>query len=294
MKDKDEKEFFDLNNVEIEYNEDFDSNKTKSLTKFPNKNIEFDLDDGSNNFSKSLNFNSHKCFAPKVKFKPCLKKPSPIFFKKVNAKFHANNEIISEELLSEKESSLMDESSSSDYIVDNTENDKEDEINDNKLKNNIAKNPIMKPIDELIDIYKKDIKPQKENNIKLYEHKSIGTFLSQRNIDCKCKNLIKNFRNNLYRTKLKYARIKNKEQEYKLKDSNFKKFGLDLVIVNKKSNNDYTIIPINDNDNSNSDEDPDDMDNLRGTISYNKSKTGDIKESKKRVNIFDVLRKSCK
>ena len=115
-----------------------------------------------------------------------------------------------------------------------------------------------------------------------------------KNIDCKCKNLIKNFRNNLYRTKLKYARIKNKEQEYKLKDSNFKKFGLDLVIVNKKSNNDYTIIPINDNDNSNSDEDPDDMDNLRGTISYNKSKTGDIKESKKRVNIFDVLRKSCK
>ena len=158
----------------------------------------------------------------------------------------------------------------------------------------MVKNPIMKPIDELIDIYKKDIKPQKENNIKLYEHKSIGTFLSQKNIDCKCKNLIKNFRNNLYRTKLKYARIKNKEQEYKLKDSNFKKFGLDLVIVNKKSNNDYTIIPINDNDNSNSDEDPDDMDNLRGTISYNKSKTGEIKESKKRVNIFDVLRKSCK
>ena len=85
--------------------------------------------------------------------------------------------------------------------------------------------------------------------------------------------------------------IREREKE---KDSNFKKFGLDLVIVNKKSNNDYTIIPINDNDNSNSDEDPDDMDNLRGTISYNKSKTGDIKESKKRVNIFDVLRKSCK
>ena len=38
MKGKDSNDYFDLNNIEIEYNEDFDSTKTKSLTKFPKKN----------------------------------------------------------------------------------------------------------------------------------------------------------------------------------------------------------------------------------------------------------------
>ena len=80
MKDKESNIILDMDNVEIEYNEDFDSNKTKSLIKFPNKNKEFNIDNPSQNFSKSLNFSSHKCYAPKIKYKQILKKPSPIFF----------------------------------------------------------------------------------------------------------------------------------------------------------------------------------------------------------------------
>ena len=56
------------NDIEIEYNEDFSSEKTKSLTKFPikiTKNNEFNIDNSRQNFSKSLNFNFRQCFAPK-------------------------------------------------------------------------------------------------------------------------------------------------------------------------------------------------------------------------------------
>ena len=59
MIEKEPNDSFDLENVEIEYNEDIDTNKTKSLKKFPKKNVEFNLDNPSQNFSKSLNFNSH-------------------------------------------------------------------------------------------------------------------------------------------------------------------------------------------------------------------------------------------
>ena len=58
-------------NIQIEYNDDddFELEKTKSLNKFPLKviNNEFYLDDIYKNFSKSLNFNFNKCFAPKPK-----------------------------------------------------------------------------------------------------------------------------------------------------------------------------------------------------------------------------------
>ena len=62
----------DDNDIQIEYNNDFELEKTKSLKKFPLKiitNNEFYLDDIYKNFSKSLNFNFHKCFAPKPKRK---------------------------------------------------------------------------------------------------------------------------------------------------------------------------------------------------------------------------------
>ena len=57
MIEKEPNDSFDLENVEIEYNEDTDTNKTKSLKKFPKKSVEFNLDNPSQNFSKSLNFN---------------------------------------------------------------------------------------------------------------------------------------------------------------------------------------------------------------------------------------------
>ena len=82
MKDKESNIILDMDNVEIEYNEDFDSNKTKSLIKFPNKNKEFNIDNPSKNFSKSLNFNSRQCYAPKIKYKKKQKKTFTNFFQK--------------------------------------------------------------------------------------------------------------------------------------------------------------------------------------------------------------------
>ena len=294
MKDKESHIIFDLNNVEIEYNEDFDSNKTKSLTKFPNKNKEFKLDNPSKNFSKSLNFNSRQCFAPKIKFKKNNKRPSPIFFKKIQNEYTMKTqcEAISEDLLSEKESSLSNESSSSDYSSDNLE-DNNNNNNEKNSQENKNKNE------------KSNIKKEKENknDMKTYEHKTIAVFPHQSDKDKQNKNNIKIFRNSLHKIKSKYSKIKNKEQEFTLKNKFKKKFRLDLIIINKKNNinNEYIVIPINnnnDNTKSNSDDDSDDVSNLRETISYNQSKLKKDKEKKKDsqqvINIYEVLRKSVK
>ena len=295
MKDKESHIIFDLNNVEIEYNEDFDSNKTKSLTKFPNKNKEFKLDNPSKNFSKSLNFNSRQCFAPKIKFKKNNKRPSPIFFKKIQNEYTMKTqcEAISEDLLSEKESSLSNESSSSDYSSDNLEDNNNNNNNEKNSQQNKNKNE------------KSNIKKEKENknDMKTYEHKTIAVFPHQSDKDKQNKNNIKIFRNSLHKIKSKYSNIKNKEQEFTLKNKFKKKFRLDLIISNKKNNinNEYIVIPINnnnDNTKSNSDDDSDDVSNLRETISYNQSKLKKDKEKKKDsqqvINIYEVLRKSVK
>ena len=295
MKDKESHIIFDLNNVEIEYNEDFDSNKTKSLTKFPNKNKEFKLDNPSKNFSKSLNFNSRQCFAPKIKFKKNNKRPSPIFFKKIQNEYTMKTqcEAISEDLLSEKESSLSNESSSSDYSSDNLEDNNNNNNNEKNSQENKNKNE------------KSNIKKEKENknDMKTYEHKTIAVFPHQSDKDKQNKNNIKIFRNSLHKIKSKYSKIKNKEQEFTLKNKFKKKFRLDLIISNKKNNinNEYIVIPINnnnDNTKSNSDDDSDDVSNLRETISYNQSKLKKDKEKKKDsqqvINIYEVLRKSVK
>ena len=294
MKDKESHIIFDLNNVEIEYNEDFEVNKTKSLTKFPNKNKEFKLDNPSKNFSKSLNFNSRQCFAPKIKFKKNNKRPSPIFFKKIQNEYTMKTqcEAISEDLLSEKESSLSNESSSSDYSSDNLE-DNNNNNNEKNSQENKNKNE------------KSNIKKEKENknDMKTYEHKTIAGFPHQSDKDKQNKNNIKIFINSLHKIKSKYSKIKNKEQEFTLKNKFKKKFRLDLIISNKKNNinNEYIVIPINnnnDNTKSNSDDDSDDVSNLRETISYNQSKLKKDKEKKKDsqqvINIYEVLRKSVK
>ena len=301
MKVKDSNDYFNLNNVEIEYNDDFDTNKTKSLIKFPNKNNEFILDNSSKNFSKSLKFNSRQCYAPKIKFKKCLKKPSPIFFKKIANKHTMKTQcdVISEELLSEKESSLLSDSSSSDYILDNKEENKEDDNDisgENKNENEIKMDMEKKHIDDLIGIYKQD--KEFQSDMKIYEHRSIGVFPYQSCKNISNKNCLKIYRNNLHRIKMKLTQPKNKEQEFILKNAIKKKYRLDLVTNNKKANlnNEYTIIPINSNEKSNSDEDSDDMKKLRNTISYNQSKLKKEKEkdSQKIVNIYEVLRKSVK
>ena len=134
--------------------------------------------------------------------------------------------------------------------------------------------------------------------MKLYEHKSIGIFPYQGYKDKQNKNNIKFFRNNLHKIKIRFAQLKNKEQEFTLKNSLKKKYRLDLIINNKKANinNEYSVIPINNNDNSDSDDDSCDMSNLRGTINFNQSKQKKEKkdETQKIVNIYEVLRKSVK
>ena len=304
MKDKEKNDdFLDLDNVEIEYNEDIDTTKTKSLKKFPKKSVEFNLDNPSQNFSKSLNFNSHKCYAPKIKHKQFLKKPSPIFFKKIKYDNNLNipNEPVIEEILSEKEPSLMDEDSSSDCIIDNIDESNNNNL-ENKYENEPKENLNKKPIDDLINIYKGDkkSKEEKNNDFKLYEHKTIGTFAFHNNVDIQDKNPIKSYRNNLYKIKMKYAKIINREQEYSLKDEFRNKYKFNLIFNNKKTNfdNEYKIIPINNDENSDSEEENDFSTNLRGTISYNQSKLKKEKKNKKDkpkiVNILEVLRKSVK
>jgi hypothetical protein len=307
MIDKETNDFLDLDNVEIEYNEDIDTTKTKSLTKFPNKIVEFNLDNASQNFSKSLNFNSHKCYAPKIKHKQYLKKPSPIFFKKINYNNNLKipNEPVIEEILSEKEPSLMDEDSSSDFIIDDFDENNNNN-NGNKNENEPRENQNKKPIDDLINIYKEDKKPKEEknNDFKLYEHKTIGTFAFHNNVEIQDKNQIKLYRNNLCRIKMKYAKIINREQEFSLNDELKNKYGLNLIFNNKKTNvdNEYKIIPINNDENSDSEEENDISTNLRETISYNQSKLKKKKNNEKKnekdkpkiVNILEVLRKSVK
>ena len=305
MIDKEINDFLDLENVEIEYNEDTETDKAKSLKKFPKKSAEFNKDNPSQYFSQSLNFSSHKCYAPKIKYKQILKKPSPIFFKKIKYIHNMDepNRPVIEEILSEKETSLLDESSSSDFIIDNL-----DECNNNedKFENEPKANQNKKFIDDLINIYKGDKKTneEKNNDIKLYEHKTIGTFTFHNNVDKQNKNQIKFYRNNLYKIKTKYAKINNKEQEFSLKDDLKNKYRLNLLINNKKGNvdNEYKIIPINNDEDSNSDEENEISTNFRETISFKQSKlkkekNKEMKKEKEKpkiVNILEVLRKSLK
>ena len=109
--------------IEIEYNEDFSSEKTKSLTKFPTKitkNDEFHVDNSRKNFSKSLNFNFRQCFAPKIRSKKSSKNPTPIF-KKNKSNINNQEHIITEDFLSEKGSSLNNDSFEASDLENNNE-----------------------------------------------------------------------------------------------------------------------------------------------------------------------------
>ena len=137
--------------LQIGFSYDYDNEleKTKSLNKFPMKEItysEFYIDGKYKNFSKSLNFNSHKCFAPKAKIKQSSKNPTPIIFEKQNNFFDLNlknqqpKSIEDAYTYSEKELSLDNESSfssdiESEYKEINYINNNID-INSNLIYNN--------------------------------------------------------------------------------------------------------------------------------------------------------------
>jgi len=315
-------------NIEIEYNEDFSSEKTKSLNKFPVKiiqNNEFNLDNSQKIFSKTLNFNCHQCFAPKAKKKRSNKNPSPIIFKKHlnNNKMNDQIQIIKEDILSEKESSLNNESSFSYDSKDDNENNNDNDNNENNINNNNDNNDININNIELKDNsnYKllnqnniiienkntdsnifnkeniniiKDISKDNKKNVKNYEHKTINVFYGKNN-DKNSKKSIKRLRNNLFYIKKNYIKKANKEVEYAIKEKDKKKYRLDLIKDLKKSDldNEYKIIPINTiEDNTSDEENEEDMSKFRKTIKFSNSKinkeNNNINENKG-VTIFDVL-----
>jgi hypothetical protein len=291
MSKKNEFENLNLeNDVEIEYNEEeeISPDKTKSLTKFPSKiekNNEFRLDSSYKNFSKSLGFNFKQCFAPKSKIRYSNKKITPLIFKKNEniCNLDTQDRIITDDAISEKESfnnesSFSSDDSEVDYENNNTNiNTINDESNNND--NNIINNNTQK-------LEEKD--NDKKNNIKAYEHKTIGIFNTKNNYNTK--ENMKSMRNSLYKIRLKCIKEKHKEVEYLIKEKDKNKYRLDIIKNTRKYeiDNEYKIIPIN-NIQDNSEEDNEDMSNFRTTISYSNSKLNQKSEDKG-VTIYDVLK----
>lgn len=301
-------------NIEIEYNDDFSSEKTKSLNKFPTKiinNNEFYLDNQYKNFSKSLNFNFKRCFAPKPKIKQSNKNPPPIIFEKQKDIYNLNiqDQIITEEAFSEKEVSLENESCSSDYENQNNEINNfnynknitnKDIIYNNKNNNfNICKNlygnnSFKKNEDKNNNLYINKIniieEEKEKNNLKIYEHKTINEFPFKHNSK---KGNLKSIRNNLFQVKLRTLKAYNREVEYSIKDKAKIKYNLDLI--NNKSKKDehyeiYKIIPINNN--KTNEEEKEDMSIFRKTINFNSSKLNlekNKRKDEKGITIYDVL-----
>ena len=283
--------------IEIEYNEDFSSEKTKSLTKFPTKitkNDEFHVDNSRKNFSKSLNFNFRQCFAPKIRSKKSSKNPTPIF-KKNKSNINNQEHIITEDFLSEKGSSLNNDSFEASDLENNNE--------ESKIQNNI----IYENKDFNVNINEKNNNEiqKKDNiiinkNIKCYEHKTIS-FLQGKVSSNKNSKDIKRARMNLLKIKNEALDKMYKETEYKIKENNKTRYNLDLIQNSEKykHDNEYKVIKINDIEDEDEDED---MSTFRTTISFNKSK---IKKANKEVSknneienkgytIYDALRNNKK
>ena len=313
----------DKDDFQIEYNDDFDSEKTKSLNKFPMKtlsNEDFYLDDTSKKFSKSLNFNFHKCFAPKFKIRQSSRNPTPIIFEKQSniSNLNTQDHFITEDAISEKEQSLDNDSSySSDFenddqafdflnINSNKQIKKTKYINSNQVinSNNYSNYIISKNLLDYSIEDKKDnvnqiniMKDNKNQNIsiKKYEHKTINEFPIKNNVNDNCaKGNMKSLRNSLFRAKIKCLKEKNKEVEYSIKERVKMNFGLD--IINSKNDNElekYKVIKINNvNECNDNNGDVEDMRSFRQTISYNTSKlTSENKKiiEDKGITIYEVL-----
>ena len=306
----------------IEY--DFTSEKTKSLNKFPSKmlsNDEYYFDDTHKNFSKSLKFNSHKCFAPKPKIKQSSKNPTPIIYEKQSeiSNINAKENVVIEDALTEKEESLDNESSfSSDFENLNDNYNKNNINNDFNYYNQFTNNNNYIISKNLLDISDKKFEDKNEglnenkiniikeskdiNNLQLYGHKTITSFpLKNNNANAFIKENMKAIRSGLFRAKMKSLKEQFGEVEYSIKDKILKKYGLDIKSNKTKKlghNIDfYKIIPINNNKNEDSnsvkkDEEIEDMSNFRNTIGFNASKLRAKKNKnneEKGITIYDVL-----
>jgi hypothetical protein len=283
-------------------------------------NEDFYLDDTSKNFSKSLNFNFHKCFAPKFKIRQSSRNPTPIIFEKQSniSNLNTQDHFITEDAISEKEQSLDNDSSySSDFenddqtfdflnINSNKQIKKTKYINSNQVINSnnnsnyiISKNLLDNSIEDKKDNMNQIniIKDNKNQNIsiKKYEHKTINEFPIKNNVNDNCaKGNMKSLRNSLFRAKIKCLKEKNKEVEYSIKERVKMNYGLD--IINSKNDNElekYKVIKINNvNECNDNNGDVEDMRSFRQTISYNTSKlTSENKKiiEDKGITIYEVL-----
>jgi hypothetical protein len=276
-KNEELKPILDENDFEIEYNEEDDiiPEKTKSLTQFPLKLLskeDFSDIEINKSYSKSLNFNFSKCFAPKQAYRHSNKNPSPIF-SAINHSNINNLEYLNKgEALTDFDNSLDAESSNNsdsyDYYDKNSEL-KQINLNDNNF---IISDKLLNQIDDRNEII--------ENNSqsKHIKYQSI-TFYHKKNL--------KSFRNSLFKMKLKSAKFKNKEEQHYLKENIKKKYGLDIQNKIKKKSylcNDIKIIPINEinNDNEN-------MNKFRKTIGFNMGKNNSKNEEKRGITVYDAL-----
>lgn len=283
--------------IEIEYNDDFSSEKTKSLTKFPTKitkNDEFHIDNSRKNFSKSLNFNFRQCFAPKIRSKKSSKNPTPIF-KKNKSNMNNQEQIITEDYLSEKGSSLYNDSfEASDLENFNEESNIQNNIIFEKKGFNVINNEKNNN-----EIQKKDNNIIINKNIKCYEHKTIS-FLQGKESSNKNSKDIKRSRMELLKIKYEALGKIYKETEYKIKENNKARYNLDLIQNSEKykHDNEYKVIKINDIE----DDEDEDMSKFRTTISFTKSKFNkankeDCKNNEienKGYTIYDALRNNKK
>ena len=283
--------------IEIEYNDDFSSEKTKSLTKFPikiTKNDEFHIDNSRKNFSKSFNFNFRQCFAPKIRSKKSSKNPTPIFKKNKN-NMNNQEQIITEDYLSEKGSSLYNDSFEASDLENNNE---ESNIQNNIIFQNKDFNVINNEKNNN-EIQKKDNNIIINKNIKCYEHKTISFFQGKESSNKNSKD-IKRARMELLKIKYEALGKIYKETEYKIKENNKARYNLDLIqnYEKYKHDNEYKVIKINDIE----DDEDEDMSKFRTTISFTKSKFNKaIKEDcknneieNKGYTIYDALRNNKK
>jgi hypothetical protein len=307
----------DKNDIDSDIDYDFISEKTKSLNKFPSKMLtseDFYLDETNKNFSKSLKFNSHKCFAPKQKIKQSSKNPTPIIYEKQSDIININTKekIVIEDALTEKEESLDNESSfSSDCENEKCIYNKSNKNNDSNyclqfsnyiISKNLLDIPDKKNEDKNEGLYENKIniiEDIKDNKNQISEDKNHTSFpIKMTNTNIFTKGYIKAIRSSLFRAKMKSLKEKFREVEYTVKDKMKKKFRLDIEKNKSKKichNIDYCkIIPINNNKKEDiiidkKDEDIEDMSNFRKTISYNVSKFKRENNEKKGFTIYDVL-----
>ena len=249
---------------------DFNTEKTKSLSKFPTNKIinnkDFKLDDMPKNFSKSLKFNLPGHFAPKIKIKYSNKIPAPLLFKK-----YTPQEILCKEDI-ENEDALSEKDASFDSIIEtNSPNQEINEIISTESKSTIETNMKQK---------------------KAYEHYSIGIFPTLKNqYEFSDHKTIRAWRSILFNIKNNDVKKFYKEAEYKISEKCKKKYNLDIAKNNSNKKDICKIIEIHAMEDKVEEEDENEvnMDNFRNTISFNAASYSKKLKELKGFTIMDIL-----